>query len=165
MALVGIEAKRNHFEDMFGEGKGLEIEDPNYLYLGKVTANKNTGSRCIQLLYVLRFGKINYSWDNKYLLSRSSPARYHPRLSTPTTTTGSRLFLLDGAYLRKTSWEATRSWLKGPQNTRSYGVNGNDIIANDAFYAKYAMDLDRAAYAIGGGNTLLPGALRSQHQP
>ena len=32
------------FEDMFGEGKGLEIEDSNYLYLGNVTSNKNTGS-------------------------------------------------------------------------------------------------------------------------
>ena len=41
-------------------------------------------------------------------------------------------------------------------------MNGNDIIANDAFYAKYAMDLDRAAYAIGGGNSLMAGALRSR---
>ena len=58
--------------------------------------------------------------------------------------------------------EATRSWLSDLKIRGAYGVNGNDIIANDAFYAKYAMDLDRAAYAIGGGNTLLPGALRSR---
>lgn len=56
--------------------------------------------------------------------------------------------------------EATRSWLSDLKIRAAYGVNGNDIIANDAFYAKYSMDLDRAAYAIDGGNKLAPGALR-----
>ncbi len=58
--------------------------------------------------------------------------------------------------------EGTRSWLSDLKIRGAYGVNGNDIIANDAFYAKYAMDLDRAAYAIGGGNSLMAGALRSR---
>lgn len=58
--------------------------------------------------------------------------------------------------------ENTRSWLTDLKIRGAYGVNGNDIIANDAFYAKYAMDLDRAAYAIGGGNSLAAGALRSR---
>ena len=71
MALIGIEAKRNHFEDMFGEGKGLEIEDPNYLYLGNVTSNKNTGSGASNYSMFSVFGKVNYSWDNKYQIGRA----------------------------------------------------------------------------------------------
>lgn len=58
--------------------------------------------------------------------------------------------------------EATGAWLTDLKIRGAYGVNGNDIIANDAFYAKYAMDLDRAGYAIAGGNKLSPGALRSR---
>lgn len=56
--------------------------------------------------------------------------------------------------------EGTRAWLTDLKIRGAYGVNGNDIIANDAFYAKYYMDLNRAAYPIGGGNTLAAGAYR-----
>ena len=147
---------------MFGEGKGLEIEDPNYLYLGNVTANKNTGSGASNYSMFSVFGKINYSWDNKYLLSFTLRRDASSRLSTahnydwfPSVSAGWRIS-------QENFMEATRSWLSDLKIRGAYGVNGNDIIANDAFYAKYAMDLDRAAYAIGGGNTLLPGALRSR---
>ncbi|WP_304589892.1 TonB-dependent receptor [uncultured Duncaniella sp.] len=162
MALIGVEAKRNHFEDMFGEGKGLEIEDPNYLYLGNVTANKNTGSGASNYSMFSVFGKINYTWDNKYLLSFTLRRDASSRLSNshnydwfPSVSAGWRIS-------QEKFMESTRNWLSDLKIRGAYGVNGNDIIANDAFYAKYAMDLDRAAYAIGGGNTLTPGALRSR---
>ena len=160
MALLGIEAKRNHFEDMFGEGKGLEIEDPNYLYLGNVTANKNTGSGASNYSMFSVFGKINYSWDNRYLASLTLRRDASSRLSDshnydwfPSVSAGWRIS-------EERFMEDTRSWLNDLKIRGAYGVNGNDLIANDAFYAKYSMDLDRAAYALGGGNTLSPGALR-----
>ena len=162
MALLGIEAKRNHFEDMFGEGKGLEIEAPDYLYLGNVTSNKNTGSGASNYSMFSVFGKINYTWDNKYLVSFTLRRDASSRLSTshnydwfPSVSAGWRIS-------QESFMEGTRSWLSDLKIRGAYGVNGNDIIANDAFYAKYAMDLDRAAYAIGGGNSLMAGALRSR---
>lgn len=162
MGLVGVEAKRNHFEDMFGEGKGLEIEDPNYLYLGNVTANKNTGSGASNYSMFSVFGKFNYAWDNKYLASFTIRRDASSRLSTehnydwfPSISAGWRIS-------QESFMESMRGWLSDLKIRGSYGINGNDIIANDAFYAKYAMDLDRAGYAIGGGNTLMPGALRSR---
>ncbi len=162
MALVGIEAKHNHFEDMFGEGKGLEIEDPNYLYLGNVTSNKNTGSGASNYSMFSVFGKINYSWDNKYLASVTLRRDASSRLSHshnydwfPSVSLGWRIS-------QEKFMEGTRNWLNDLKIRGAYGVNGNDLIANDAFYAKYAMDLDRAGYAVGGANTLAPGALRSR---
>lgn len=162
MALVGIEAKHNHFEDMFGEGKGLEIEDPNYLYLGNVTSNKNTGSGASNYSMFSVFGKINYSWDNKYLASVTLRRDASSRLSHshnydwfPSASLGWRIS-------QEKFMEGTRNWLNDLKIRGAYGVNGNDLIANDAFYAKYSMDLDRAGYAVGGGNTLMPGALRSR---
>lgn len=56
----------------------------------------------------------------------------------------------------------TRAWLSDLKIRGAYGVNGNDIIANDAFYAKYELDLNKAGYAINGGNKLYPGAYRSR---
>lgn len=162
MALLGVEAKRNHFEDMFGEGKGLEIEDPNYLYLGNVTTNKNTGSGASNYSMFSVFGKINYSWDNKYLASVTLRRDASSRLSDshnydwfPSVSLGWRIS-------QEKFMEGTRNWLNDFKIRGAYGVNGNDLIANDAFYAKYLMDLDRAAYALGGGNTLSPGALRAR---
>ena len=58
--------------------------------------------------------------------------------------------------------EGTRSWLSDLKIRGAYGVNGNDIIANDAFYAKYLVDLERASYAINGGNKLYQGVLLSR---
>ena len=160
MTLAGIEAKRNHFEDMFGEGKGLEIEDSNYLYLGNVTSNKNTGSGASNYSMFSFFGKVNYSWDNKYLASFTIRRDASSRLSDshnydwfPSVSLGWRIS-------QEKFMENTRNWLNDLKIRGAYGVNGNDLIANDAFYAKYSMDLDRAAYALGGGNTLSPGALR-----
>ena len=162
MALLGIEAKRNHFEDMWGEGKGLEIEDTNYLYLGNTTSNRNTGSGASNYSMFSVFGKINYSWDNKYLISFTLRRDASSRLSNqhnydwfPSVSAGWRIS-------EEEFMEETRSWLSELKIRGAYGVNGNDLIANDAFYSKYAMDLDRAAYAIAGGNTLRPGALRSR---
>ena len=162
MALLGVEAKRNHFEDMSGEGKGLEIEDPNYLYLGNVTTNKNTGSGASNYSMFSVFGKINYSWDNKYLASVTLRRDASSRLSDshnydwfPSVSLGWRIS-------QEKFMGGTRNWLNDLKIRGAYGVNGNDLIANDAFYAKYLMDLDRAAYALGGGNTLSPGALRSR---
>lgn len=160
MALLGIEAKHNHFEDMFGEGKGLEIEDPNYLYLGNVTSNKNTGSGASNYSMFSVFGKINYSWDNKYLASVTLRRDASSRLSHshnydwfPSVSLGWRIS-------QENFMESTRNWLNDLKIRAAYGVNGNDLIANDAFYAKYSMDLNRAGYPLGGGNTLSPGALR-----
>ncbi len=162
MALLGVEAKRNHFEDMSGEGKGLEIEDPNYLYLGNVTTNKNTGSGASNYSMFSVFGKINYFWDNKYLASVTLRRDASSRLSDshnydwfPSVSLGWRIS-------QEKFMGGTRNWLNDLKIRGAYGVNGNDLIANDAFYAKYLMDLDRAAYALGGGNTLSPGALRSR---
>ena len=162
MALLGIEAKRDHFEDMWGEGKGLELEDPDYLYLGNTTYNRNTGSGASNYSMFSVFGKINYSWADKYLVSFTLRRDASSRLSkehnydwVPSVSAGWRI-------TQESFMEGSRHWLNELKIRAAYGINGNDIIANDAFYAKYAMDLDRAAYALGGANTLSPGAYRSR---
>lgn len=162
MALVGIEAKHNHFEDMFAEGKGLDVEDRNFLYLGNTTTNRNLGSGASNYSMFSVFGKINYTWDNKYLLSFTLRRDASSRLSTqhnydwfPSVSAGWRI-------TQEKFMEGTRSWLSDLKIRGAYGVNGNDIIANDAFYAKYLVDLERASYAINGGNKLYQGVLLSR---
>lgn len=160
MALLGLEAKRNHFEDMFGSGKGFEIEDPNYIYLGNATVNKNTGSSASNYSMFSVFGKLNYSWDNKYLASLTIRRDASSRLSSSHNYDWFPSLSLGWRVSQEKFMEGAKGWLSDLKIRGAYGVNGNDLIANDAFYAKYSMDLDRASYALGGGNTLSPGALR-----
>ncbi|MEZ3558060.1 MAG: SusC/RagA family TonB-linked outer membrane protein, partial [Duncaniella sp.] len=162
MALVGIEAKRNHFESMYGKGKGLEIEDENYWYLGNVTSAQEVGSSASNYSMFSVFGKINYAWDNKYLASVTLRRDASSRLSTQNNYDWFPSFSAGWRISQEHFMEATRGWLTDLKIRGAYGVNGNDIIANDAFYAKYEMDMNKAGYAIDGGNTLAPGAYRSR---
>ncbi|MGM9758953.1 MAG: SusC/RagA family TonB-linked outer membrane protein [Parabacteroides sp.] len=161
MALVGVESKKYHNESFFGYGTGLEIEDPNYLYLGNVTANKNVGAAASNYSMFSGFGKINYTFDDKYLVSFTLRRDASSRLSSahnydwfPSVSAGWRLS-------QEKFMEQTSSWLSNLKIRGSWGINGNDLIDNEAFYAKYLMSLDRGSYNMSGdGTTLAPGAYR-----
>ena len=162
MALVGIESKHNHFEDMYGRGKGLEIEDDNYWYLGNVTSDQTLGSGASNYSMFSLFGKFNYVWDNKYLASVTIRRDASSRLSDSNNYDWFPSFSAGWRISQENFMEGTRSWLSDLKIRGAYGVNGNDIIANDAFYAKYEMDMNKAGYAIDGGNKLHTGAYRSR---
>ncbi|MDD5813550.1 MAG: SusC/RagA family TonB-linked outer membrane protein, partial [Bacteroidales bacterium] len=157
MALAGVESKKYHNEGFFGYGTGLQIEDPNYLYLGNVTANKNVGAAASNYSMVSGFGKLNYTYDNKYLVSFTLRRDASSRLSKehnydwfPSVSAGWRLS-------QESFMEPTQSWLSNLKIRGSWGINGNDLIDNEAFYAKYLMSLDRGSYNMSGdGTTLAP---------
>lgn len=161
MALVGIESKKYHNESFFGYGTGLEIEDPNYLYLGNVTANKNVGAGASNYSMFSGFGKLNYTYDDKYLMSFTLRRDASSRLSKdhnydwfPSVSLGWRMS-------REKFMEGTMGWLSDLKIRGSWGINGNDLIDNEAFYAKYLMSLDRGSYNMNGdGKKLYPGAYR-----
>ena len=161
MALAGFESKKYHNENFFGYGTGLQIEDPNYLYLSNVTANKNVGAGASNYSMVSGFGKLNYTYDNKYLVSFTLRRDASSRLSKdhnydwfPSVSAGWRLS-------QESFMEPTQSWLSNLKLRGSWGINGNDLIDNEAFYAKYLMSLDRGSYNMSGdGTTLSPGAYR-----
>lgn len=57
--------------------------------------------------------------------------------------------------------EATRNWLADLKLRASWGVNGNDIIDNEAPYTKYLISLKDASYNMNGdGTTLAPGGYK-----
>ena len=41
-------------------------------------------------------------------------------------------------------------WLTDLKLRASWGINGNDLIDNEAFYAKYLMSLNRGSYNMNG---------------
>lgn len=163
MALVGVEAKHEHGEDFFGYGEGLELEVSDYLYLQNVTSAKNVGACASNYSMFSGFGKINYSFDDRYLfavtLRRDSSSRLSKKHNYdwfPSFSGGWRISQED-------FMEQTRGWLSDLKLRAAWGVNGNDLIPNDAFYAIYNINLNNASYNISGdGVTLAPGAYKTK---
>lgn len=161
MALAGIESKKYHSESFYGYGTGLQVEDPNYIYLENVTSNKNVGAGASNYSMFSGFGKINYSYDECYLASFTLRRDASSRLSKdhnfdwfPSISAGWRIS-------REKFMESTSEWLSDLKLRASWGINGNDLIDNEAFYAKYLMSLNRGSYNMNGdGTTLSPGAFR-----
>lgn len=161
MALAGFESKRYHNESFFGYGTGLQLEDKDYIYLGNVTANKNVGAGASNYSMTSIFGKLNYTYDEKYLLSFTIRRDASSRLSSdnnydwfPSVSAGWRIS-------REKFMAGTSSWLSDLKLRASWGINGNDLIDNEAFYSKYLMSLDRGSYNMSGdGKKLAPGAFR-----
>lgn len=108
------------------------------------------------------FGKVNYAWDNKYLISgtlrRDASSRFGQNNKAavfPSVSAGWRISA--EPFMQKTS-----SWLDDLKLRVSWGVNGNDQIDNTATYSKYISDLNTGSYNLSGdGFTLLPGAVRT----
>ncbi|MDE6301852.1 MAG: TonB-dependent receptor [Muribaculaceae bacterium] len=161
MALIGVESKRYHWQTQWGSGHGLVIEDENYLYLDNVTSGKNVGSGASDYSMFSLFGKFNYQWDDRYLASVTVRRDASSRLSHEHNYDWFPSFSLGWRLSQEAFMEGTRNWLNELKIRGSWGINGNDIIPNDAFYAKYLMSLDRGSYNMSGdGVTLDPGAYR-----
>ena len=161
MALLGVEAKKYHNESFFGYGTGLEIEDPNYLYLENVTANKNVGAGASNYSMFSGFGKLNYTYDGRYLASFTIRRDASSRLSKDHNFDWFPSFSAGWRISREKFMAATSKWLSDLKLRASWGINGNDLIDNEAFYSKYLMSLNKGSYNMtGDGTTLAPGAFR-----
>ena len=161
MALLGVEAKKYHNESFFGYGTGLEIEDPNYLYLENVTANKNVGAGASNYSMFSGFGKLNYTYDGRYLASFTIRRDASSRLSKDHNFDWFPSFSAGWRISREKFMAATSKWLSDLKLRASWGINGNDLIDNEAFYSKYLMSINKGSYNMtGDGSTLAPGAFR-----
>ena len=161
MALAGVEAKKYHSESFYGFGTGLQVEDPNFIYLENVTSNKNVGAGASNYSMFSGFGKINYTYDERYLASFTIRRDASSRLSKDHNYDWFPSFSAGWRISREKFMESTSEWLSDLKLRASWGINGNDLIDNEAFYAKYLVSLNRGSYNMNGdGTTLSPGAFR-----
>ena len=68
-ALVGTEAIKYTFRDLFGSKQGYPIEDADYMQLGAGETNPQTGGGKTQWSVFSVFGKVDYNYEDRYLAS------------------------------------------------------------------------------------------------
>lgn len=160
--LGAYEAKKNHYEYLWGYGRDLVLENPDYQYLGVVSNGKNVNSTANTYSMVSVFGKINYTFSDRYLASvtvrRDASSRFGSQNNSgvfPSVSAGWRIS-------REKFMAKTESWLNDLKLRGSWGINGNDQIDNSATYNLYVASLNNASYNINGdGSTLANGAYRT----
>ncbi|MCB2407851.1 SusC/RagA family TonB-linked outer membrane protein [Hymenobacter lucidus] len=173
--LVGAERISYYDESSYASRTNFASEDPDYAYLDGGAANKDNGGGATAYRLASTFGKINYSFADKYLLSgtlrRDGSSRFGQdnRFGVfPAVSGGWRLS--EETFVKNTV--PTFSDLK---LRAGWGQTGNQDIANFASRGLYQsllgtidpnFEYDRGtAYDIYGNDTNLPSGYRRFQRP
>ena len=173
-AIIGTEAIKAQFEEFSASRQGFVIQDPNYMFLNAGTeAILNGGSGAGNSLFSY-FGKINYSYNNKYLATatvrRDGSSRFGKNNLYgvfPAFSAGWRLSEED--FIKNSLPTISNLKLRA-----GWGLTGNQEINNEAIYSIYRSDYGSdptwnfdsgTAYSISGADSgTLPSGFRRIRQ-
>ncbi len=169
-AIIGTEAIKAQFEEFSASRQGFVIQDPNYMFLNAGTeAILNGGSGAGNSLFSY-FGKINYSYNNKYLATATVRRDGSSRFGK------NNLYGVFPAF--SAGWRISEEdFIKNSLPTISnlklragWGLTGNQEINNEAIYSIYRSDYGSdptwnfdsgTAYSISGADSgTLPSGYR-----
>lgn len=172
-AVAGTEYYQQRDESFFASRENFAIENRDYTYLDAGTGTKNNGGGAAANALFSIFGKVNYTYNNRYLASvtlrRDGSSRFgaNNRFGTfPAFSFGWRISQED--FFQKLVNSALLSDLKF---SFGWGKTGNQEISNVGAYSLYVTDYaggnplggptNGTAYDITGGNSgVLPSGYR-----
>ncbi|MEO8111428.1 MAG: TonB-dependent receptor [Ginsengibacter sp.] len=148
-AVIGTEFYKEDDQSFFASREDYAIENADYTYLDAGTGTKDNGGGAAKNALMSYFGKVNYTYDNKYLASftirRDGSSRFgaNNRFGTfPAFSLGWRLSKED--FFKR---NIDPSFISDLKLRYGWGQTGNQDISNVAAYTLYVTD-----YA--GGNPL-----------
>lgn len=151
-ALVGMEAKKYAEETTGANRQDIQFQDYDYAYLDVGTGNMSVSGNGYKYTFLSYFGKVNYVYNNKFLLSGS--LRYD----------GSSKFgkenqfglfpaISAGWRLSEEDFIKAIPAISDLKLRASWGVNGNSNIPAGSTVDLYAANYDYTSYAIAGNET------------
>ena len=156
--LVGYESQRGRGRTLNGDISGFLNFNPDIRYINGAladNASRNVSSFGGENTLLSTFGRIDYTLDNKYLLSATVRRDGSSRFGNdkygvfPAASLGWRIsaepFLADVEAITDLKVRV------------GYGVVGNEQIPNYRFVNTFGGSPGRTAYPIGGGNTIITG--------
>lgn len=149
--LLGMESKENSGKWIDGTTEDFIIEDSDYRYPSAGDGKQTNGglAHCVRL--VSYFGKINYSYNDRYLFSatlrRDASSRFGKNNNSaffPGVTGGWRI--------SQESFMDDVDLFSDLKLRASWGKNGNDQLDDYAKYTRYSTNLTTGGYDMGGIN-------------
>jgi TonB-linked SusC/RagA family outer membrane protein len=150
--LVGTEASKYTTETTDAMRQGLQFENYNYAYLSTATGNTSVSGGGDIYTFLSYFGKANYVYDSKYLLSGS--LRYDGSSKFGINNQFGLFPALSAGWI--ISQEKFMQAVPAVSNLKlraSWGVNGNSNIPTGATESLFASDYNSTSYAIAGNPT------------
>lgn len=153
--LAGYEWIRNEAHNVSASASGFISQSPDYTYLGAGSTITGAGGGGSEYGLIGQFGKINYSYNDKYLFSasvrRDGSSRFgpdkrygvFPAFSAAWRVSDEKFFAESGAAKTVSDFKLRTSW----------GKNGNDNIKNYNYATFYAPSINFANYDILNSNT------------
>jgi TonB-linked SusC/RagA family outer membrane protein len=149
--LVGTEAKENYNEFLNARRENYLIQDLDYRYISAGDGKQTNGGLASRTAIESYFGKVNYAFDDKYLISgtvrRDASSRFGKNNNAGVFPGVSGAWRISQERFLKQS-----SFINDLKLRASWGQNGNDLLDNEATYTKYSTNLTMGGYDIGGIN-------------
>jgi TonB-dependent starch-binding outer membrane protein SusC len=153
--LLGQESISTSFRDIFGQLAGYFTSDINAWYLNTALgdpASRSVSSSGNVAKLSSYFGKIDYAFDDKYLISatvrRDGSSRF-----TPGVRYGVFPAVSAGWRISQENFMKELSWLSDLKLRASYGELGNQQIRNYNFASIYGGAVGNTFYDISGSNS------------
>ncbi|SMO66633.1 SusC/RagA family TonB-linked outer membrane protein [Fodinibius sediminis] len=150
--MAGTEAIQNNYRWRNGSRENFFSRDPLYMQLNSGVQNQINGGNESQWNLFSMFSRVNYAYDQKYLLEavvrRDGSSRFGEENRYGT-------FPAFSAAWRITNEEfmsSTENWLDYLMVRVGYGMTGNDRIGNYNSYTTYASSQSNSFYPIAGAN-------------
>lgn len=153
--LAGYEWIRNEAHNVAASTSGFISQNPDYTYLSAGSTINGASGSGSEYGLIGQFGKINYGYNDKYLLSasirRDGSSRFGPDKRYGVFPAVSAAWRLSNEkFFAKNNLSKTISDLK---LRASWGQNGNDNIKNYNYSTFYAPSINFANYDILNTNT------------
>jgi TonB-linked SusC/RagA family outer membrane protein len=150
--LVGTEAVKNRFESFNGGRSQFAFTDLNYMILNAGETGQVSGGGFDEWRTFSYFGRLNYSYQNKYLLEgvvrRDASSRFHEKARWGTFPAFSA-----GWVLSKEAFMSDVTFISNLKLRGGWGKNGNDNVGNYNAYSTFRSSGSASYYNIVGNNS------------
>jgi TonB-linked SusC/RagA family outer membrane protein len=162
-ALAGIEMFSQKDEAFWAKRQVFESEDPDYMYLDAGTGTKDNGGYASEYALLSYFGKVNYAFDEKYLVSATLRYDGSSRFGVNKQFATFPAFSLGWRVNNESFIKNNFSFISDLKLRYGWGQTGNQEIANNATYTIYTTNYsggdptwrtpDGTAYDLSGAGT------------
>lgn len=162
--LAGTEAIRfySEFFTAYRDNFPVDILDGRYLDAGQGLP-KNTGSGIKATLFSL-FGKVNYTYNDRYLFSATVRRDASSKLADGYNTQVFPAFSMGWRLSEESFIKDKYPFVSNMKLRFGWGQTGNQEIAPYAAYSSFGLDLYNTTYDIGGtNNSLVPGIAQKRY--
>jgi len=148
--LAGTEAINSTGRQLTGGGNTFALfGDINYYYLSTATSSLTSGSSGYNNTLASLFGKVDYSYNDKYILSatirRDGSSNFGPNNRYGNFPAASAAWRVS-----KEDFMNSVSWINDLKLRAGYGATGNQNIPSFQFLKTYQQSVGTSSYPIGG---------------